>query len=82
MASVNVTIPDSMHDWLQARIDRGGYQDAGEYLRELIRRDQDQCGDHDALVAALEKGEASGTSSRRAPEIVAALKRELRGDAA
>jgi antitoxin ParD1/3/4 len=40
MASINISLPDPMHDYVQARIERGQYTSASEYVRELISRDQ------------------------------------------
>lgn len=40
MASIKISLPDSMHDYVQARIDRGQYASASEYVRDLISRDQ------------------------------------------
>ncbi|MGA1797833.1 type II toxin-antitoxin system ParD family antitoxin [Sphingomonas sp. 4RDLI-65] len=40
MASIKISLPDPMHDYVQARIDRGQYASASEYVRDLISRDQ------------------------------------------
>ncbi len=79
MASMNVSIPDPMRDWVQQRIDSGHYATASDYVRDLIRRDQMQADEHKALVDALIKGEQSGISKRRIPEILAAVKQKLSG---
>lgn len=81
MASMNVSVPDPMRDWVQNRIDSGQYASVSDYVRDLIRRDQVQADERQALVAALVEGERSGVSKRRIPEILAALKKELRGKA-
>lgn len=77
MASMNVSLPDPMRDWVQQRIDTGQYASVSDYVRDLIRRDQMQANEQQALIAALIKGEKSGLSKRRIPEIVAAVKQEL-----
>lgn len=41
MASMNVSLPDPMRDWVQSRIDSGQYASASDYVRDLIRRDQE-----------------------------------------
>ena len=79
MASMNVSLPESMRDWVQRRIDSGQYASVSDYVRDLIRRDQAQADEREALIAALVQGEQSGISNRRIPEILAALKKELRG---
>jgi antitoxin ParD1/3/4 len=79
MASMNVSIPDRMRDWVQHRIESGQYATVSDYVRDLIRRDQVQADEHNALIAALIEGEQSGVSKRSVPEILAAVKKELRG---
>jgi antitoxin ParD1/3/4 len=66
-----------MRDWVQQRIDTGQYASVSDYVRDLIRRDQMQAEEQEALIAALIKGEKSGISKRRIPEILAAVKQEL-----
>jgi antitoxin ParD1/3/4 len=81
MASMNVSVPDPMRDWVQDRVDSGQYASVSDYVRDLIRRDQAQAGEKEALIAALIKGEESGISARSVPEIFAAVEREMRGEA-
>ncbi len=40
MASMNVSVPESMRDWVQSRIESGEYASVSDYVRDLIRRDQ------------------------------------------
>jgi len=77
MASMNVSLPDPMRDWVQQRLDTGQYASVSDYVRDLIRRDQMQAEEQEALIAALVTGEKSGISKRRIPEILAAVKQEL-----
>ncbi len=77
MASMNISVPDPMRDWVQQRVDTGRYASVSDYVRDLIRRDQMQSDEQEALIAALIKGEQSGISKRNIPEILAAVKQEL-----
>jgi antitoxin ParD1/3/4 len=77
LASMNVSVPEPMRKWVQKRIDSGHYATASDYVRDLIRRDQMQADEHQALVDALIKGEQSGVSKRRIPDILEAVKRKL-----
>ncbi len=65
MASMNVSLPDPMRDWVQDRIDTGKYASASDYVRDLIRRDQAAADRRETLVAALIEGEESGVSTRQ-----------------
>ena len=40
MATMNVSVPDPMRDWVQSQIENGKYASASDYVRDLIRRDQ------------------------------------------
>jgi antitoxin ParD1/3/4 len=74
MATMNVSLPDPMREWVEDRIKSGRYANASDYVRDLIRRDQER---RDALVRALIEGEKSGTSKRSVREIIAAAKAKL-----
>jgi antitoxin ParD1/3/4 len=78
MASMNVSLPDPMREWVQQRIDTGQYASVSDYVRDLIRRDQAQADEEKVLIAALIEGEQSGISKRRIPDILAALKQQGR----
>ncbi len=75
MATLNISIPDVMRDWINAQVESGEYANASDYMRDLIRHDQRQ---REALKLALLEGEQSGTSSRKVPDIIAATKRALK----
>lgn len=40
MATMNVSLPDPLRDYVQKRIDSGQYASVSDYVRDLIRRDQ------------------------------------------
>lgn len=40
MATMNISLPDQMRDWVQAQIESGKYASSSDYLRDLIRQDQ------------------------------------------
>jgi antitoxin ParD1/3/4 len=42
MATMNVSLPDPMKDWVEAQAQGGRYSNASDYVRDLIRRDQDR----------------------------------------
>jgi antitoxin ParD1/3/4 len=65
MASMNVSVPDPMRDWVEQRIGSGQYASVSDYVRDLIRRDQAQAEAHQALVAALIEGEGRSRAKER-----------------
>jgi antitoxin ParD1/3/4 len=42
MASMNISLPDPMKDWVETQTSSGRYDNASEYVRDLIRHDQDR----------------------------------------
>ncbi|WP_158747262.1 type II toxin-antitoxin system ParD family antitoxin [Acidisphaera sp. L21] len=81
MASMNVSLPDPLRDWVQGRIDSGKYASVSDYVRDLIRRDQESADQRQALVEALIVGEQSGVSDRKVLDILAAIRKEATGRA-
>jgi antitoxin ParD1/3/4 len=82
MAFMNISVPDRLREWVQARVESGQYASVGDYVRDLIRRDQERADEREALVAALVEGERSGVSARQVPDILDALRKEQRGPGA
>lgn len=79
MATMNVSLPDPMREWIQQRIDDGHYASVSDYVRDLVRRDQSEIDEREALIAALTTGETSGVSERLVPEIFEAAREATAG---
>ncbi|MDP2093270.1 MAG: type II toxin-antitoxin system ParD family antitoxin [Hydrogenophaga sp.] len=56
-----ITLTDQQDGWIKAQIQAGHYTNDSEYIRDLIRREQERSAQTDALRAALIEGENSGT---------------------
>jgi antitoxin ParD1/3/4 len=69
MATMNVSLPDPMKDWVEEQVKTGHYSNASDYVRDLIRRDQEYQDKREALIKALIAGEKSGASKRSIEEI-------------
>lgn len=55
-----ITLTDQQDGWIKAQIDAGHYTNDSEYIRDLIRREQERCAAIDSIRTALIEGEASG----------------------
>lgn len=55
-----ITLTDKQDDWIKAQIAAGHYTNDSEYIRDLIRREQERSAEIEAIRAALIEGEASG----------------------
>ena len=69
MATMNVSLPDAMKDWVEGRTGTGRYSNASDYVRDLIRRDQEREGKLVALQRMIAEGEESGVSPHSAEDI-------------
>ena len=74
MATMNVSLPDLMKEWVEEQIKTGHYSNASDYVRDLIRRDQEYHDRREALVKALITGENSGVSDRSLEDIWQSVK--------
>lgn len=54
MATMNISLPDPLRDYVQSRIDDGGYATASDYVRDLIRRDQGSVEDEERWLEDLD----------------------------
>ena len=55
-----ITLTDKQDGWIKAQIEAGYYTNDSEYIRDLIRREQERSAEIEAVRAALIEGEASG----------------------
>ena len=71
MAQMNVSLPDQLKGWAESRVAEGRYSSTSDYVRDLVRRDQEREEKRRALQAAIEEGRASGISDRGIEDIIA-----------
>ncbi len=57
MATMNVSLPDLMKEWVDERVKSGQYGNASEYVRDLIREDQRDEELRRQLIRELEESE-------------------------
>lgn len=60
MATMNVSLPDPMKTWIEARLKDGSFSNTSDYVRHLIRRDQERARAIEALQQAIDDGLKSG----------------------
>ncbi len=42
MGTMNISLPDSLREFVDQQVQRAGYGTSSEYVRDLIRRDQER----------------------------------------
>jgi antitoxin ParD1/3/4 len=70
MATMNVSLPDPMKDWVEAQARTGRYSNASDYVRDLIRRDQERADKITELQRLIAEGMASGISDRPIEDVL------------
>jgi antitoxin ParD1/3/4 len=75
MATMNVSLPDRMKAWVERQAASGRYANASDYIRDLIRRDEERQTAIAEMQAEIDIGLASGISELT-PEQVFAQARE------
>ncbi len=77
MATMNVSLPDPMKEWVEAQTKTGRYSNASDYVRDLIRRDQERADKLADLQRLVSEGLASGVSDRSKEDILQAARERL-----
>lgn len=70
-----ITLTDQQDRWVKAQIIAGHYTNDSEYIRDLIRREQERSAEIEAIRSALVEGEVSGEPK---PFDVDAFKQKMR----
>lgn len=73
MGTMNVSLPDSLKEFVDEQVQRRGYGTSSEYIRELIRRDHDKT----KLRGMLLEG-ASSPAKEIGPQYFDVLRRRVR----
>ncbi len=80
MSSMSVSLSDQMRGFIKSRVEGGDYHNESEYIRDLVRRDQERLKAEDDLERALVAADASGISDKTIPDIMAEVKNRLKRD--
>ncbi len=70
MATMNVSLPDPMKDWVEAQAETGRYSNASDYVRDLIRRDQERQDKIAHMQGLVTRALESGVSDKSMDEIL------------
>lgn len=60
MATMNVSLPDPMKSWVESRLKNGSFSNTSDYVRHLIRQDQQRAQAIETLQQAIDEGLRSG----------------------
>lgn len=61
MSTMNISLPDTLKSFVDTQVADGGYGTSSEYVRELIRRDQDRLRLRSLILEGAESGRGKST---------------------
>lgn len=76
MATMNVSLPDAMKEWVEGQAATGRYSNASDYVRDLIRRDQERAEKIAALQRLIDEAEESGASANSMSDVLTLARRK------
>jgi antitoxin ParD1/3/4 len=71
VAQLNISLPEKLKRWVEGRVSDGAYSSASDYVRDLMRRDQQAAEAQAKLQAAIDAGRQSPPSDDTIESIIA-----------
>ena len=82
MATMTISLPEPMKEWIEARIKEGEYASTSDYVRDLVRRDRERRSHPeltmDDLRRIVNESRASGISDKSVSDILASAKKQAK----
>jgi antitoxin ParD1/3/4 len=69
MATMNISLPDPMKSWVESQTDGVRYANSSDYIRDLIRRDQERSAKIAHWQRLIDEARASGVSEKTVDQI-------------
>jgi antitoxin ParD1/3/4 len=71
MSNLSVSMPPALKQWVEQRLSQGRYASAADYVRDLVRRDQENA-EEDVrwLKAMIDEGLASGMIDAEPEDVI------------
>lgn len=80
MSRKSITFADKQDEWLKLVVKQGHYKDESDYIRDLVRRDEEKNRKFLLTKVALQEGLDSGISKKSLDEIWSQAQSELQGN--
>lgn len=75
MATMNVSLPDELKEWVEAQATNGRFANISDYIRDVLRREQDSVASFQAMI---DDAVASGVVDMTPDELLKDIKRQSR----
>lgn len=70
MSQLNISLPPALKNWIDTKVAEGRYSSASDYVRDLLRRDQDAATNEIEWLRGLIAESRAATLIDREPEEV------------
>ena len=77
MATMNISLPEQMKAWVEAQARSGKYGNASDYVRDLIRHDQERAEKIAEFQRLVQEGVDSGPSDLTMEDIRRLARKDL-----
>ena len=74
MATMNVSLPDAMKQWVEEQVETGRYANASDVVRDLVRREQERAEARAKLDEMVDQALASGIVEISRKDLLARMK--------
>ena len=78
MATMNVSLPDAMKQWVEEQVQTGRYGNSSDYVRDLVRRDQERADAREKLQQMVDEALASGIVEMSRDELLERMRLKAR----
>ena len=82
MATMNISLPLQMKEWIEQQVATGRYANVSDFVRDLIREDQERTAAIGELRKMVDEADASGISDLTVDDIRREVLAELGADEA
>ncbi|MGI4878306.1 MAG: type II toxin-antitoxin system ParD family antitoxin [Janthinobacterium lividum] len=69
MATMNISLPDPMKQWIETQATTGQYSNVSDFVRDLVRREQERREKIASMQRLVDEARASGISGRSMADI-------------
>lgn len=76
MATMNISLPDAMKDWVEQQVESGRYANSSDVMRDLVRKEQDRARQLDELGRMAQAALAGGRVHMTREELLARMRQK------
>lgn len=80
MSRKTIQFGDGQTEYIAMAVKQRGFRSDSEYIRDLVRRDEEKNRDFLATKAAIQEGLESGVSNMTVPEIMKEVEQRMQAD--